>query len=499
LSDIFSHTNPCLLTDVFHQNVLRFPLHQAIVINGKNYSYQEVWNLAAVICQNIPTDKTYNRIGIYCNDDIYTYASIIAVNMYGAAYVPLNNTFPNDRIKMQIELCQLEIILSSDINSDKIKEISRDKILIDTDDLTPESSEEILPVNHYRKTTQPVCYILFTSGTTGIAKGVPVSHENVFYFFEYFLNHYDFNEKDRFLQVYELSFDVSVFSFFMPLLTGGCCYVLPSQGIKYLKIMEYLVKYDITVLSMVPSVLKYIEHYLPEIELPELRYSFFSGDALLHHLAVKWSKVLAHGVIHNFYGPTETTIVCSRYIFEEQQSEKESVNNIVPIGKLFDGLEFLIMNNNTPSDKGELCIAGKQVISGYLNNEYEDRFIIHNGKKYYKTGDIVSVNEFNNLVFYGREDSQVKINGYRIELAEIENVIFKTTGLSNVVLCNTNSNNINELVVYIEAETVDKNAILQKLQTSLPAYMLPQHFVAANNFPLNNNGKIDKNKLREIK
>src|SRR6476620_9950929 len=113
-----------------------------------------------------------------------------------------------------------------------------------------------------QKADQPLSYILFTSGSTGDPKGVPVSHENIRSFFNYFLKEYDFNERDRFLQTYELTFDVSVFSFFMPLLTGACCIVLPDEGIKPMKIAEYLQNFSITVVSMVPGVLKYLSAYL---------------------------------------------------------------------------------------------------------------------------------------------------------------------------------------------------------------------------------------------
>jgi D-alanine--poly(phosphoribitol) ligase subunit 1 len=480
------------------ENVLSIPNNTALVINKNEYSYYNLWQLVNRIYQLIPTDKTYNHIGIYCNDDVQTYASIIAVNLYGAAYVPLNNLFPAARNKNYAKQCNLELILSSTQNDD-LKIIAENIHVINTSINEILMSEKTINFVDYRKTFQPISYILFTSGTTGNPKGVPVSHNNLFFFFNYFLKHYKFNSDDKFLQVYELSFDVSVFSFFMPLLTGGTCYILPIDGIKYLKIAEFLTKENITVVSMVPTVLRYLEPYMDEIKLPNLRYSFFSGDALLHHLAVKWNRVLPNGEIHNFYGPTETTIVCSRYIFHKKDSLQESKNNIVPIGKLFDGMDFLIVDEeNKPSEKGELCLAGELVVSNYLNNENEDKFFRFNNQKYYKTGDIVSLNMFGNFVFYGRTDSQVKINGYRIELNEVEAAIQKTTNYNCVVICKTLPNNTNELVACIETDTLDIPSLSEKLMKILPEYMLPRQYFAVNQFPLNNNGKTDKNKLNQI-
>ena len=498
LSNKFSNISNRLISDFVFQQVMAVPDNIALAIEDREYTYAQLWSLADAIYHRIPKDKTYNHIGIYCQNDIYTYASIIAVNMYGAAYVPLNDAHPVVRNKSAIAQCRIEVVLSSSVFNEDIKSLKERVEVVDVF-FAEEPTIKKFDYTQYRKVQQPMCYVLFTSGTTGKPKGVPVSHDNVQHFFDYFLQTYSFRPEDRFLQVYELSFDVSVFSFFMPLITGACCVVLPKEGMRYLKIAACLQQYRISVVSMVPTVLRYLESYMHELRFPQLRYSFFSGDALLHHLALKWKRCLPQGEIHNFYGPTETTIVCSRYIFEEQQAALESVNNIVPIGQLFPGHLFLIVDEkNNPVDKGELCIAGPQVISSYLNEQQEEQFFVHAGQRYYKTGDIVSLNEYGNLVFYGRTDSQVKINGYRVELAEVENAVHKVSGCNNIVLSTTNANNMQELTVYLETEHVNIAALKQKLEQLLPEYMLPKQYVTLCSFPLNENGKADKNRLKQL-
>jgi len=129
-----------------------------------------------------------------------------------------------------------------------------------------------------------------------------------------------------------------------------------------------------------------------------------------------------------------------------------------------------------------LCVSGTQIISSYLNNSDEDRFFIYNNIRYYKTGDIVSVNKHGNLVFYGRTDSQVKINGYRIELMELEHVISKITNTSVTVLCKPAENGLNKLIAYIEAKTINEHALKEKLNSILPAYMIPRQYVAVEKF-----------------
>lgn len=482
----------------FLQSVSLFPKSNAIYVDGKQYTYQQLWEIVDWIYHKIPTGETYPVIGIYCTGDLHTYASIIAVNLYGAAFVPLNTKFPETRNRKIVEQSNLSLILCSTQNDD-LNFIANGIEVIETKNGSNVIPPKIFEKFTYKKTEQPIAYILFTSGTTGIPKGVPVSHSNVNHFFNFFLSNYDFNEQDRFLQVYELTFDVSVFSFFMPLMVGACCYVLPDKGVKIFKIADYLKKFDITVISMVPTTLRYLAPYFNELSFPALRYSFFSGDALFHELAVKWNGSLPNGKIHNFYGPTETTIVCTRYVFDEERSAEESVNGIVPLGKMFEGMGFILVDeNNQLVNKGELCISGTQVISGYLNNSDDDRFFIHNQIRYYKTGDIVSVNKHGNLVFYGRTDSQVKINGYRIELMELEHVISKITNTSVTVLCKPAENGLNKLIAYIEAKTINEHALKEKLNSILPAYMIPQQYVAVEKFVLNTNGKVDKKLLENI-
>lgn len=488
----------------FLRTVLSCPDNEALFVNNKYYSYQSLWKMVLAIHGQISPEKKYQRIGIYCSDDVMTYAAILAVNLYGAAYVPLNSKYPVSKNKNCVEKCELKLIITS-VDTAEVRELEGDAalLLIDNINKIPNLSQYLSgqhDVATYQKVNQPIAYILFTSGSTGEPKGVPVSNSNVNHLLNFYLKNYDLNEKDKFLQVYELTFDVSVFSFFMPLLVGACCYVLPSEGIKFMKTIEYFQKYKITVVSMVPTVLRYIEKYLHEITLPHLRYSFFSGDALYHALAVKWARSIPNGVIHNFYGPTETTIVCTRYVFDEQQSAKESVNGIVPLGIAFEGMESLIVDeDNTPVEKGELCFSGTQVITVYLNNTNEDCFFVHDHKRFYKTGDIVSKNAFGNFVFHGRTDTQVKINGYRIELAEIENAVSDIVNANCVAMYKAGANGINQVFVFIETKEMNEIQLVETLRTILPDHMIPHRFITIEKFVLNMNGKVDKQYLMNTK
>lgn len=482
-----------IIAQSFLKNVETWPNNNALFIDDHYYTYAELWKIVFAIYNQIPKDKVYKQIGVYCTNDITTYASILAINLYGAAYVPLNDKFPTARNLNYVEQCNIECVLASQ-ESNKTKALADKVNFIYTDQLKSNENNQLPLPNAitYRNNEQTTAYILFTSGTTGTPKGVPVSHNNVAHFFNYLLNRFNFDQNDRFLQVFELTFDVSVFSFFMPMLVGACCYIVPNDGIKYLKIADYLGRHKITAVSLVPTTLRYLSPYFSEINFPHLRFNMFLGDALFTNLATAWQKCVPNAEIHNMYGPTEATVACTTYDFSSQKTPQEESNGIVSIGKPFTGIDILIVDEkNSPRSKGELCVAGAQVVSNYLHNTNRDRFFVYENKTYYKTGDIVCKNDNENLLFYGRVDNQVKISGYRVELAEIENVIRAESNSTCIVVFEND-----KLFAFIETDKLDTQLVINKIKTTLPEYMIPHKIILIDKFELNTNGKIDRSKLK---
>jgi amino acid adenylation domain-containing protein len=468
----------------------------AIFVSGKSYTYKELFQLSFSVYQNIKHLKD-EIIGVQCTDNIESYAQILAVSFLGAAYLPLNSKFPIERINQICEDAELKHVIC--FNDDFIKTLSEKLTIIYSDNSFSNQIHQADEID-YSISNSAISYILYTSGSTGEPKGVPVSRKNVNAFFKYYLNEYDFNSTDRFLQPYELSFDVSVFSMFCAWNCGASVYVVPDKINKPIEIIKTIRHYQLTVVSMVPGVLQLLEKYLPEIHLPSVHYSFFSGDALKHSLASKWKKCIPNSVIHNFYGPTETTIVCSRYIWEEENSQGESLNDIVPIGKLFPNHTALLIDENgnyflEQGRAGELCISGDQVIGAYLKNKDAYRLFIYNQTVFYKTGDWVELNEKGDFVFLGRTDEQVKINGFRVELNEIENEIKKQYGFNNKVIA-IELNKISQLVAFLQS--TERENQLQELKLNLSAYMIPKKVIYLQEFPYNSNGKIDRKQLIKI-
>ncbi|HVB04518.1 MAG TPA: AMP-binding protein [Chitinophagaceae bacterium] len=494
------------LFTLFQRAAEKYPGRTAIRFPHAAYTYQELYQHVAAVYQLLVASQVADhRIGVYCTGDIGTYSAVLAIAAYGSAYFPLNPAFPDEHNLGILEKSDVRRILyEGDLPGLAAK--CKDKvsfIKINEKDILPGSQEHgFLP----EKINQQEAYLLFTSGSTGSPKGVPVQKTAVQAFFDFYLDpvRYDFRPQDRFLQVYELSFDVSVFSIFLPLYTGACCVIMPGGGIRWLQILRLLQDLEISVVSMVPSVLQFCEKYLDELRLPKLRYSFFSGDKLYHHLACKWKSCAVNGVIHNFYGPTETTIVCTRYIWEEQMAARESLHGIVPLGTPFPGMEYVLLDDNDQiihktAEPGELCFAGIQTIPAYLNGEHSNQFIdIHQvgtARTYYRTGDLANMNDRGILIFCGRKDRQVKINGFRVELGEVDHCLKQITGKFAASLAVPDETGMPVLISFIEGTRDDLAGLMSDLRRKLPAYMIPRTIVYLEKMPLSPNGKLDMQAL----
>ena len=347
-------------------------------------------------------------------------------------------------------------------------------------------------------------YILFTSGTTGLPKGVPITVKNL----EAFVDNIDkmgikVTDEDRFLQVFDLTFDLSIFSYLIPLLSGACIYTIPKVPFKYMLAVQLIEDKAITHVTTVPSFINYIEPYFKEISLPMVKYWLFCGEALKTKHVKDWQKCVPDAEIFNVYGPTEATIFCTSY--RCKVNDIKDRNGVVCIGKPFEGTSFALFNDGNcitgNGISGELCIAGRQLTGGYLNGDIKNKesFFEYNGLIYYRTGDICSIDSDADYFFEGRNDSQIKIDGYRIELGEIENTALKIQGIKEAVAIAVNESDSVQIILFLVSEVqYNETTIRDYLKKKIPDYMLPRKFIFIGNLPFNLNGKIDKKSLLAI-
>ena len=349
---------------------------------------------------------------------------------------------------------------------------------------------------------ESLAYILFTSGSTGKPKGVELSRKNLASFIDAFFNIYTLDENDRCLQCFELTFDLSIISYLVPLLSGACVYVVPSEGVKYFQIGGLIEDEQLTFALMAPSTIKLLKPYFNEIDGTSLKYSLFCGEALHLDVTKAWADCASNAIIDNVYGPTEDTIWCSTYRFNREGKTK-AYNGVISIGKpmINCGMEIFDEAGNICKlgELGELCLSGAQLTPGYHKNPEKnaEAFFVKDGIRWYKSGDLCYKDADGDIMYSGRIDHQAKIQGFRVELGEIEFHAKEYLKDKNVLCVAFDSENgITEIAMFIEAEEFNINDLVQYMRTKMPAYMIPTKTMFVPTFPLNANGKIDKNQLK---
>ena len=492
--------------DKLIKNFTVFENKTAFVIQKRSYSYAEVRQLSAsmqhyLLSLNIP-NKT---IGIYLNNDITTYCLMIASLCLGFCYVPLNPVNPAERNINILDQAEIDVIFYSheDAALAQIKTIVKDRIIFKNALQFSTTSFELHVID---TALNKNAYILFTSGSTGLPKGVPITHQNLFAFINafYALN-IQLHSNDRFLQMFDLTFDLSVISYLIPLFVGASVHTVPDDGMKYMQVYSVLEEEEISFAMMVPSMLSYLRPYFEDLKFEKLRYSFFCGEALYEDVIEEWAVCVPNARIFNIYGPTEGTVVCMSYECTPGKNIIKSYNGIISIGKAMQGTNLLIKKDDgviaKPEEKGELCLSGPQVTAGYLNNEEKNKdvFFIENNEKYYKTGDICFTDKDGDYFYCGRTDHQVKIDGYRIELSEVEHHVRECTRHQGVVVLDRkNENGSTYLHMFLENYFGNTENLTVALQAKLPDYMIPKVISNLASFPLNSNGKVDRKSLRSM-
>ena len=471
----------------------------ACVINEVHYSYAEFGaNVAGI--QNRIQRTGGEHIGIITQNTAGTYACLLAAWLTGKAYVPINAGYPEGRISSILADSGIsDVFYSTDDNSIALLKKAFPSIQFHcTSELRGQRCFNIgAPANR-------TAYILFTSGTTGKPKGVPITFGNIQAFLDGFENMgYSVGPQDRFLQMFELTFDLSVVCFTVPLMFGGSFHTLPDGMIKTLALYHVLDEQKISFSLMVPSAIQLLMPYLDDIELPDLRYSQFCGEALKLDVVKKWAKCIPNARIDNVYGPTEATIYCSCLTINPRKADNLHHNGIMGIGKPMLKTQVLISGTgeHEESNLGELCLTGEQVTPGYILNEEQNgrSFFEHEGVRYYRTGDLVFQDENGQLFYVGRADDQVKIQGYRVELSEIEVATAKILPRNQAVAVGfQHADQGWQLALFVENLQTDGDELRTKLAKHLPDYMVPHQVLSVEEMPLNNNGKTDKKLLRQL-
>jgi amino acid adenylation domain-containing protein len=351
-------------------------------------------------------------------------------------------------------------------------------------------------------------YLLFTSGSTGEPKGVAISHSNVRSYVDFICDRYEVSEQDRFSQVFDLTFDLSVHDMFVCWERGACLFAVPDTSV--MAPAKFIRDHQLTCWFSVPSTVGFLMKLklLSPGSFPSLRLSLFCGEPLPSSYARAWQEAAPNSILENLYGPTESTIAISHYRWNGKTSPDQCLSGIVPIGLIFPEQRCRIVNSNGAAvsygEIGELCLSGPQVASGYLDDpaKTSERFLRlpdAGEATWYRTGDMAKQDESGCLYYLGRTDQQVKIRGHRVELQEVEAALRKACGTELVVAIPRQSQEggADAIIAFASGvEGFDEARVLAACAEMLPAYMVPRNVILREEFPLNFNGKIDRRILQ---
>ena len=447
-------------------------------------------------------------VAIYIDRSVTCLETMMGVTYSGNYFTVLDIKSPKERIDLILNTLPEASIIVEKKNVEKLKEFNFNGEIHIYEDLIKENiNQDILDSTRNKIIDTDPMYMQFTSGSTGVPKGIVICHRSVITYAYNIKRTFDINEKTKFGNEPPFYFSMSTLEIYTTMISGATMVIIPKMYFAFpIKLLNFLKEKRINTIYWVPSVLCIVANMktLDEVELPDLKKVLFAGEVMPVKQLNVWIEHLPDAMFANLCGPTEITDICTYYIVDRKFENNESL----PIGKACYNCDVLIIKEDGTrakvGEEGELCVRGSFLALGYYNNpEKTSQSFVQNplNKVYpeiiYKTGDIVKENERGEIIYISRKDFQIKHMGYRIELGEIENAINNIDGII-ACACIYDMQNKKIVLFYQGDKELTEKEILQKAKTKLPNYMLPNEVCKLEKMIYNANGKIDKNKLKKI-
>lgn len=499
------------ILEYFDKTADRYESRTAVIEGANEITFGELKHKSQILASALLKRKSLKNtpIAVFLPKSIDSVLSNIAITYSCNIYMNVDVKSPKERLNNIFNLIQPQAIITSTSYYSLIKDIVNENqiILIDSFDFNQKVDIDLIYTAQNRQIdTDPLC-IINTSGSTGTPKGVVLSHRSFIEFTEMSLKTFEFTEHEIIGSLSPLVFDIYSFELCLLMSKGSTILLIPEQLSAFpYKILELLEIHKVSFVFWVPTIMVNIANMnlLEKVTLPFLRIVWFAGEVFPTKQFNYWKRQLSHVLFANLYGPIEITLDCTYFIVNRDIPDDEPL----PIGKPYKNTDVLILNEFDElvidGEEGELCVRGTSLAMGYYNNPDKTAAVfVQNplNKSYpeliYRTGDIVTKNSFDEIIFKGRKDSLIKHLGYRIELGEIEHVLVNNLKMVKNA-CVVYQTSRKEITLFYESNTeIPPSEFRKQISLVLPKYMIPTVYIQLIEMPRNKNGKIDRLHLKE--
>ncbi len=495
--------------ELFIQQVIKKPDAIAIRYEDQLLTYKELDTEANQLAHKLLDSGAGkgDHVGVLMNRSFELVISILAIWKIGAIYIPLDPEFPEERLQVIIDDCKPKIMLTNMdvVNMTDGRDPHGLKMNVERSKLKEYSGNEVKQIG----SPNDVAYIIFTSGSTGKPKGVIIEHRGMINHLYVKISDLHINKASVVAQTASHCFDISIWQLFAPLLVGAQVVIYGTNRIKNVHFLLNALERDkITIFECVPSYLSKMLDWLQRrpIEFNFLEYVLVTGETLPVSLVQRWYKAYKNNLLINAYGPTEASDDITHC-----RIDPDRTYSMIPLGKPVANMKIYIVDDDfVPCPigvKGEIVVTGIGVGRGYLNRPnitaqrfVEAKVLSNENERFYRTGDLGCWDPCGNILFFGRIDNQVKVRGYRIELADVDHAISTIHFVKQSLTVAISSATVEHyLRTYVQVDTdwmqCAQENIKKSLRDKLPYYMIPTEVIIVDDFPTLPNGKIDVRSL----
>ena len=489
----------------------RFPDKTAYADANKEVTFGELRRQARNIACELTERGLFKKpVAIFLEKGVDVLISFMGAAYSCNFYSPIDVDMPGSRVNKILEVLEPAVVITTASLREVFSQYDYQGEFLLLEEVLASGKQDIdketaLEAARKRGIDTDLLYVLFTSGSTGVPKGVTINHRAVIDYIDWVTETFEITEKDSFGNQAPFYFDNSILDIYSTLKTGATTYIIPKNLFAQpVPLLAYLQEKKINTIFWVPSALIVVAKLkaFRNVDLSDtLRRVLFCGEVMPNKQLNVWRKFLPEVQYANLYGPTEITDACTYYIVDREFADEEPL----PIGIPMPNTDILVLNEKdepvTGEEPGELCVRGTSLSMGYYKNPEKTReAFVQNPlnqavpELIYRTGDIVKYNERGEIIYLSRKDFQIKHMGHRIELGEIETAVSSLPEIS--LNCCLYDEKHQKIVLFIEEE-LDKAFINEKISHLVPEYMLPNKVITVEKMPINANGKIDRVKLKE--